>query len=549
MAATLTSVSPTTAQPALDRENSAPARAGLVLSTLIVAAAVANLPLGMANVAMPSIGKAFDASQTQLNLVAVGYSLGLACSVLWFGALGDRYGRKLLLMLGLGLAIPAALIAGFAPSITILIGARIFGGVAAGMAFPTTLALITALWSGQPRTRAIALWVGTGSAISALGTMLSGFLLQYFDWGSVFLVVIPLAGVALAMAYFFVPAHSHEETDPVDNLGGLLSLVMVGALTLAINFSTVRAMRTEVLVLAGLVLITGAWFVYRQLHEAHPLYDLRVASRRTFWVAGCSGTIVFGALMGAMFLGQQFIQVVLGYSTIDASMAILPSPVCTLLVAGYSAHLVRKFGSRFTLLAGFLFILLSFVTMLLLWKEGIPYWPIGLAYALVGIGVGLAGTPSSNALTGSVPVARAGMASGTADLQRDLGGAIMQSVFGALLAGGYAVHMAAAVAKAPQAASAAPKITSALEMSISGAQTVAAQYPQYAEQILTAARASFLAGDQQAYLVGIAAVLGGAALTFFLFPKHQAELDVLAQYRSEDPAYAEGGAQAPSAAQ
>ena len=97
--------------------------------------------------------------------------------------------------------------------------------------------------------------------------------------------------------------------------------------------------------------ILPAWFVYRQLHEAHPIYDLRVASRRTFWVAACSGTIVFGALMGAMFLGQQFIQVVLGYSTIDASRAILPSPLCTLLVAGYSAHLVRKFGSRLTLLA------------------------------------------------------------------------------------------------------------------------------------------------------------------------------------------------------
>jgi hypothetical protein len=271
------------------------------------------------------VSPAIDASQTQLNLVAVGYSLGLA--------------------------IPAALVAGFAPSITIMIGARIFGGVAAGMAFPTTLALITALWSGQPRTRAIALWVGTGSAISALGPML------------------------------------------------------------------------------------------------------------------------------------------------------------------------------------------------LLWKEGAPYWPVGLGYAFVGIGVGLAGTPSSNALTGSVPVARAGMASGTADLQRDLGGAIMQSIFGALLAGGYAVHMAAAVANAPQAAGVDAKITSALEMSFSGAQTVAAQYPQYAELILGAARASFLAGDRQAYLVGIVAVLGGAALTFFFFPKHEAELDVLAQYRSEDPAFAEDGAQ------
>ena len=127
--------------------SSGPKQAGIVLATLIVVSAVANLPLAMANVALPAIGKSFDASQTQLNLVAVGYSLGLAMSVLWLGALGDRYGRKLLLLLGVTLAIPAALIAGFAPSIEILIGARIFGGLAAGMAFPTCLALIAALWT------------------------------------------------------------------------------------------------------------------------------------------------------------------------------------------------------------------------------------------------------------------------------------------------------------------------------------------------------------------------------------------------------------------
>ncbi len=127
--------------------SSGPKQAGIVLATLIVVSAVANLPLAMANVALPSIGAYFDASQTQLNLVAVGYSLGLAMSVLWLGALGDRYGRKMLLLLGVTLAIPAALIAGFAPSMEILIGARIFGGIAAGMAFPTCLALIAALWT------------------------------------------------------------------------------------------------------------------------------------------------------------------------------------------------------------------------------------------------------------------------------------------------------------------------------------------------------------------------------------------------------------------
>ena len=138
----------------------------LVLATLILVAAVANLNLSVANVALPSIGIAFDASQVQLNLVAVGFSLGLASSVLWFGALGDHHGRKMMLILGTLLAIPASLVAGFAPTIEVLIVARIIGGLAAGMAFPTTLALIAALWSGTQRTRSIALWSGIGAAIA-----------------------------------------------------------------------------------------------------------------------------------------------------------------------------------------------------------------------------------------------------------------------------------------------------------------------------------------------------------------------------------------------
>ena len=153
--------------------------------------------------------------------------------------------------------------------------------------------------------------------------------------------------------------------------------------------------------------------------------------------------------MGAAFISQQFLQNVLSYSTLGAGAAFLPAIVFMVLVAPRSAKLVETRGARFTLLSGYVFLLLAFLTMLLLWKEGSPYWKIGLAYVFIGIGVGFAGTPASHSLTGSVPVRRAGMASGTADLQRDLGGAIMQSVFGALLTAGYAAAAAAAIAGAP----------------------------------------------------------------------------------------------------
>lgn len=513
----------------------APQKAGLVLGTLIIVAAVANLPLAMANVALPSIGAYFDASQTQLNLVAVAYSLGLACSVLWLGAVGDRYGRKLMAILGVTLAIPAALISGFAPSITVLIVGRLFGGFAAGMAYPTTLSLIAALWGPGPgRTRSIALWAAIGGAISVSGPLLSGLILEVADWPWVFLIVLPVAVVALLMALKFIPAHINEGKEPVDNVGGILSAVLIGTFVLALNFLPVASARTQALGLLAVALVATALFILRQRRAANPLYDLKVAARPTFWVAAVGGIIVFGALMGAMFIGQQFMQNVLGYSTLNSGLAVLPAGIFMILAAPRSARLVEARGSRLVLLAGYTFVLLGFLTMLLLWKEGVSYLPVALAYAFVGLGIGLAGTPASRSLTGSVPVTRVGMASGTADLQRDLGGAIFNSLFGALLAAGYATAMTAAISATGDASQVPATVTNSLTMSYAGAQAVAAQYPQYASQITTAAKTSFLAGDQYAYLAGIIAVLIGAALVFFVFPKHDDEQKVLLKYHQED---------------
>ncbi len=523
-----------TAAPGPAEAPAAPARAGLVLISLILVAAVANLNLAVAFVALPDIGRAFNSAQTALDLVSVGYSLGLACSVLYLGAIGDRYGRKMMLVLGVALSVPACLLAAYAPTEGVLVAARVLGGVSAGMAFPTTLALITALWSGPGRTRSIALWSGLGGAISILGPLIGGALLLSFWWGSVFLVTLPLAAVALVMALAFVPAHVNETAQPVDNFGGVLSVLVVMALVLAINFAPVPAKGAVTLWLAIITLAAAAAFVIRQRRARNPLYDLPIAGRRVFWVAACAGIIVFGSLMGAMFVGQQFLQNVLGYSTFDAGLAIAPMAVLMVFVAPQSAKLVNARGARLTLLIGYAFCLLGFAAMLLLWKQNIPFWKVGLAYALIGIGVGFAGTPASHSLTASVPVRRAGMASGTADLQRDLGGAIMQSIFGALLAAGYAAAVAAAIATAPHKQQITSNVQNELTKSFSSAAEVAKQYPQYAKQITAGAKASFLAGDQWAYTAGIVAVLLGTALVFFLFPKKQQEEELLARYRAED---------------
>ncbi len=524
----------------------APDRAPLVLATLILVAGVANLNLSVANVALPSIGQAFDSSQTTLNLIAVGYSLGLACSVLYLGAVGDRHGRKLLMILGTGLSVPACVLAAYAWDDAVLAVARVIGGVAAGMAYPTTLALITALWSGPGRTKSIALWSALGGAVASLGPLVAGWLLESFWWGSVFLVTLPLAVIALVMAWRFVPAHVNESTEPVDNLGGILSVLLVAGLVLSINFAPVPGKGALVLGLALVAIASAAAFFWQQRRAANPLYDLHVARRRVFWVAACAGVIVFGSLMGAMFVSQQFLQNVVGYSTVEAGAAFLPAIVFMVLVAPRSAKLVESHGARTTLLSGYVFLMLGFLTMLTLWAEGSSYWQIGLAYAFLGIGVGLAGTPASHSLTGSVPVRRAGMASGTADLQRDLGGAIMQSVFGALLTAGYASAFSAAVRGASDAQNISPKVESQLTKSFAGAEQVAQQHPKYADQIIAAAKSSFLQGDDWAYTAGLVAVVLGAVLVFFCFPRKDAEQQLLRDYLAEDTPSASSPSSSPS---
>ena len=497
---------------------------------------MANLNLSVANVALPSIGTAFDSSQTTLNLIAVGYSLGLAASVLYLGAIGDRHGRKLLLVLGVALSIPACLIAAYAPNDTVLVVARIIGGLSAGMAYPTTLALITALWAGPQRTKAIALWSALGGGISALGPLVAGALLEQFYWGSVFLVTLPLALVALVMALKFVPAHANESTDPVDNLGGILSVVMVAGLVLSINFAPVPSRGALAVGLVMVALAAGVAFVWRQRRAANPLYDLEIAGRPTFWVAACAGIIVFGSLMGAAFISQQYLQNVLRYDSVEAGAAILPAVLLMVLVAPRSAKLVETRGARTTLLIGYVFLFLAFGWMLLVWGEHSSYWQIGLAYAFIGIGVGFAGTPASHSLTGSVPVRRAGMASGTADLQRDLGGAVMQSILGALLTAGYASSFSSAIAASSEGKNVSDQVQGELTKSFASAEQVGQQYPKYADQIAAAARQSFLEGDDWAYTAGLVAIVLGALLVFFMFPRFEAEQEMLARFREEDEA-------------
>lgn len=509
---------------------SAPARAGLVLAALIGSAFVSNLNLAAAGVAMPDIGDAFGASQIALNLVAVGTGLGLSMSVVYFGALADRYGRKQLLMLGLMLMVVASALSAFAPSMEVLIGARIFTGLSAGLAFPTTLSLITALWAqGPKRTAAIALWSAVAGMASIIGGILSGLLLLAFWWGSAFLLSVPLALIALALVATSVPAHVNESTSPVDHLGGALSALGIASLVLGISmvFDPGQEMLGTVLLIAAVVFLL--LFGWRQLRAPEPLYDLAVARRRTFWAPAVVGLIVFGSFIGAMYVGQQYMQNVLGYSALEAGLAVAPAALGLLVAAPLAARLVVARGSRVSMTLGCVLVLAAFCFMLF-WREDTVYVVIGAPFMLVGAGASFVLTAASRSLTSTAPVRRVGMASATSDLQSDLGGSLMQSLLGALLAAGFAAHFGRLIAASSEASTISADVTSALQSSYASALQVAEQYPQFHDAIVSAARESLVTGAFGAYIVGAVAIVLGMLVALFAVPPHRREQELLAQY-------------------
>jgi MFS transporter, DHA2 family, multidrug resistance protein len=512
----------------------APARAGLVLTALILGALVCNINLAAANVALPEVGEAFGASQTALNIVAVGCSLGLAMSVLYFGALADRYGRKQLLVAGLALTVVASFLSAFSTSIEMLMVARLFTGLAAGMAFPTTLSLITALWrTGASRTRAIALWSGVSAMASVAGSILAGLVMTVWWWGSAFLIAAPVAALALVLVALYVPAHVEESSEPVDHVGGVLSTLAIAALVLGIStvFSPGESSFGAILLIAGVVLLGG--FAWRQLRASNPLFDLRVARRRMFWVPATGGTIVFGSLMGVLFVGQQYLQNILGYSTFQAGLAVIPSAVGLLVCSPLSARLLTARGSRTTMLVGFALVLLGFLTTLL-WNPTTPYSLVGFGFLVIGSGAAFAMTPASRALTESTPVRRVGMASATSDLQRDLGGSIMQAILGAILAAGFAAAFRRQIAESGQASEISDSVTQALQASYASALKVAERYPEYKDEIVTAATQSMVTGAWAAYLVGAIAIVIGTVVVAVFLPSYEQEKELIAQYGRED---------------
>jgi len=516
-----------------------PPRSGLVLATLILGAIVANINTSISNVALPDIGQALNASNQQLTFITDAYQIAIASTVLYLGAVGDRYGRKKLLLLGAALCIPFSILSSMAHGWHGLVLAQMATGVAGGMIYPTTLSLITALYSGKTMTRAVALWMGIGAGASVFGPLVGGFLLEHFWWGSVFLVTTPLAAVVLGLAFFVVPRRSGEHSGEVDHPGGVLSVLAVSSFVVMVVLLP-QGITPAVIGLLVTAAVTGALFVLREKRTPEPLFDFKLAAAPTFWVAFVAGLVAFGALIGAVFIGQQFTQNVLGFDPLKAATMTLAMAIAMIASAPVAARLIASVGTRLTMAAGLSSIALGFATIALTWRPGAPVAWVLVGYALLGCGVGVAGTPSSRSLTASLPVRRVGMGSASADLTKDLGGAVFQAILGTLLTIAYAQYFTRAFAKLPAAQAQKLGQSAAAEVSSSfaGARHVAETLPGAdADQLAAAARDAFTDGKTLAISFALLAALVGVALVLWKYPRHQAEQDELSAIAAKNEEY------------
>lgn len=377
---------------------------------------------------------------------------------------------------------------------------------------------------------------------------MGGLLLGSFWWGSVFLITVPIAVVVFGLGLWVLPKHAGEDAETVDNIGGVLSVIAVATLVVALQ-QVPNNEWVSVGLLAAISLIAFVLFFLRQRRAPRPLVDLDAARPTTFWVAAVAGTITFGGLIGALFIGQQFTQNVLGYTALRAALIQLPLGIMMILTSIPAARMMRRFGGKTTLLAGLLTVSVAFAWMEIFWRPGALVFHVLFAYALVGAGVGLSAAPASKALMASLTTARAGMGSAFTDLTRDFGGAVMMAVMGSALAIAYSSSLSTAISKLSpvQAEELGSQAAQQIMSSYEGAAAVAERYPPTpAEQIMSAASTGFTEGKSLAVGIALLFTLLAVALVLIRYPRQQAETAFFARIAEESRREAEQAQSLPS---
>lgn len=503
----------------------------LCLSLLIIM--VGNTAL---NVAIPVLSEELGASNSELQWIVDAYSLVFAGLLFVAGNLGDRYGRKGILQFGLVLFGLATGYAAFlAETAGDLIAARVAMGVAGAAIMPATLSIITNVFPREERAKAVAMWAGISGAGTALGPLLTGYVLNHADWNMVFAVNIPFVIAALALGVRFVPRIRSEHGSPFDVPGALLSAIGLVAVVYAIIEAPAHGwLAPETLLVGALGLATLAAFVVWELRVESPMLDVRLFRIRAFGVSSLSLTLVFFALMGMFFSMSQLLQLVYGYSPLNAAVRLLPISVAVMISSTQSARVAERFGKRRTVAFGMWSIALGTGSLALAGVD--PNYPLlVLGLVTMASGMGLAMSPTTDLLMSTVPREKAGMGSAMNDTVRELGGSLGVAIIGSILASRYAHGIADAVGgSVPQ------RVQDVASESLGGALGVASQFGDGGPAFVADAKAAWVEAFQYSVLVGSVVVALSGIIAWRFLPDRAADdvtddaTDELADARTDD---------------
>jgi EmrB/QacA subfamily drug resistance transporter len=467
------------------------------------------------NVAQGQLAAELGASQSQLLWVINGYTIALAALLLPIGAIGDRWGRKQVLMSGLVLFVLANVAAAFSGSVNQLLVARVVAGAAAAMIMPVTLSVITSTFPEEDRDRAIGVWAGFAGAGGILGLLSSSIVVDNFTWPWVFLAPTVLALAAFAMTAVFVPRSREDHQGRFDTLGSFLSAFAVGGLVLAVHEGP-EAGWSDPLTVFGLTIgILGAgWFAWWESRVEDPLLDLRVFRNRSLASASIVLMVLFAMMMGLFLVIVQFLQAVLGYSAIKASLSLMPMAIVMMPLSTVAPRIASRIGYRAMFTVGMGLFATGLAMMASMASVSGGYWSVLPGFLVLGVGMGLAQTPATTAITASLPVEEQGVASALNDTVREFGGALGIALIGSVLSAGYRAGLGSSADALPPAAA------EAVNSGIGGASVVASQAGAAGEQIMTVARSAFVDGlSQSLWIAAGISVLAG--LSAFLWTPNQ----------------------------
>jgi EmrB/QacA subfamily drug resistance transporter len=464
----------------------------IALALMMVVSAVSGL-----NVALPELAVDTGASQTDVTWIIDAYTLVFVGLLLPAGALGDRYGRKGVLMAGLVIFGSAAAAAMFVSSPQTLIALRAVMGVGAAAVMPVTLSIITTTFPPEERGRAVGVWVGVAGGGAVLGLFASGILLEFFSWNSFFGLNVTLAVLALVGTLLVVPSSRDPHPPRLDPVGALASLVGLVALVFAIIEGPERGWSDPLTVgafaLSALSLVT---FVLWELRSTEPLLDVRLFRLRGFSAGTLALTVQFFASFGFFYIVLQYLQYIAGRSPLQAAVALLPLPVVVIPLARTAPRIADRFGVNKVVALG-LTLSASGMLMMTTLEVEFVYWHLAVGLALFAAGMGLAGTPSTTAVVSSLPTSKQGVGSAVNDTSRELGSALGIAILGTILSDGYRSGLTDAIVGLP--ANVAERAQSSIAFTRLGADQLAQLGPA-GRRLVAAAEQSFVDATGAAFL-------------------------------------------------